>query len=307
MGIKRKGFTLVEVLIAMSVGTIVIGIAYTLMMMSGIEAKRTDSDVALRQEIRFLQEALYHDLQYQDISGLSEDNGTYSVSLAGGGSIAYAFSSSSKSLIRTGADGSVRTFLKGELDSFTMEEVTGDELESFRISFTASGRDYSLDVAGRLRAGSRGFGYVVPPEVISNPNYLLYIDFEKVKLVWLKDVNGVMIEAPEILEVLPDRIEIVQTSVNSKVNVNLYRGTVLLNTYVYNEGLAQFNGKGSASNGPMLFVEGMVRDTLLDLSVVNNRSLSGANAALSIEYRYSGEMASSIQELKFNNSSYDIR
>lgn len=306
MGTRRKGFTLVEVLIAISVGTVVIGIAYSLMMMSGIEARKTDLDVSHRQEIRYLQEALNQDLQYQDISGISTNNGTYTLNLAGGEVISYSFDFSSKSVVRTGADGRVMTYLKGSLESFDIDAIGADPV-SYSVAFTASEKAYSVEVTNRLRAGERSYGYSVPPPVASNPNYLIYIDFSNGKLVRLKDVNGIMIAVPEILDVIPDKIEIVQANSSAPVYVNLYSGTTLIQSFDYTRVLTQFNGKGSADTVPMLFVEGMVQDQVLDLRIDNLRNLSGANASISIEYKYSGSTASTINELKFYSNFIEIK
>lgn len=306
MGTRRKGFTLVEVLIAMSVGTVVIGIAYSLMMMAGIEVRKTDADVTRRQEIRYLQEVLNHDLQYQDISGVSTNNGTYTLNLAGGGVISYVFGSTSKSLVRTGADGRVTTYLKGSIGSFDIDENLA-EPASYSVTFTASGKAYSVEVTNRLRAGERSYGYSVPPPVLSNPNYLIYIDFSNGKLVRLKDVNGVMIAVPEILEVIPDKIEIVQSTSSAPVYVKLYKGTEVIQNFEYSRNLVQFNGKGSADTVPMMFVEGVVQDQATDVTIYNLRNQTGANASVSIEYRYSGSTASVVNELKFRGDSIAIK
>jgi hypothetical protein len=75
---------------------------------------------------------------------------------------------------------------------------------------------------------------------------------------------------------------------------------------VYSESLVQFNGKGSADNVPMVFVEGMVRDSNLDLWVLNMRELSGATASVSLSYRYLNESDPVIEELKFYDTLFEI-
>lgn len=303
---RKKGFTLVEVLVAMSVGTFVLGIAYTLMLMSGVQAKKTELDVTIRQDVRFLQEMLMYDLQYLDVADISEVSGTTSLMLTDGSIVNYSFDQTSGTLSRTGTDGLVRTFLEGRIGSFIIEEsVTATPLV-FNVEFTADGKPYELDITNRLRSGKRSFGYQIPPSVIASPNYLLYVDLESGKLVRLKDEGGAVIAEPEVLDFVPDRIEIVQSSSRASVQVDFFKGTLLLYSFGYNESLNQFNGKGSADTVPMIYVEGMTRDSYLDLRIENKRNLSGANASFSFQYRYLDESAALTNELKFNDSYFDI-
>lgn len=307
MVIRKKGFTLVEVLVAMSVGTLVLGIAYTLMLMSGVQAKKTDADVAVRQDIRFLQEMLTYDLQYLEVDGVSESSGETIIQMADGSTITYSYDPVEGEITRTGADGAVRTFLAGQAgDISILMTSTPGEPQSFNVEFTAAGKTYELEITNRLRSGVRSFGYKIPPPVIANPNYLLYIDFANGKYAWLKDQTGAAIAVPEVKDQLPDRIEIVQASGNAMVQVNLYRGSLIISTFAYNGSLIQFNGKGSADTVPMLYVEGMTKDTVFDIRILNRRNLSGANASVSFGYRYSGETAQTVNELKFSNSYFDI-
>lgn len=303
---RMRGFTLVEVLVAMSVGTFVLGIAYTLMLMSGVQAKETELDVTMRQDIRFLQEMLIYDLQYLDIADISEASGTTSLMLTDGSIVKYSFVQTSGTLSRTGTDGLVRTFLKGRIGSFVIEETEASPPMGLKVEFTADGKPYEFDITNRLRSGKRSFGYQIPPSIIASPNYLLYVDLENGKLVRLKDEGGAVIAEPEVLDYVPDRIEIVQSSSKAPVQVNLYQGTLLLYSYGYNESLSQFNGKGSADTVPMMYFEGMTRDTSLDLKIENKRNLSGANASFSFQYRYLDESAALTNELKFNDSYFDI-
>jgi hypothetical protein len=156
-----------------------------------------------------------------------------------------------------------------------------------------------------MRSGERSFAYQIPPYVIADPNYLLYIDLENGKLARLKDESGALIAEPILMDIVPYKIEVVQASSRSAVQVNLYSGT-LVTTFVYSESLVQFNGKGSADNVPMVFVEGMVRDSNLDLWVLNMRELSGATASVSFSYRYLNETAPVIEELKFYDTLFEI-
>lgn len=304
---RKKGFTLVEVLVAMSVGTFVLGIAYTLMLMSGVQAKETELDVTARQDIRLLQEMLMYDLQYLEVFDVYEDSGNTMIETIDGSILVYAYDPAARSISRIGADGMTRTFLAGNAGpvSVEMTSVSGGPL-MFDVEFTSDGSSYSLDITNRIRSGVRGFGYQIPPSVIADPNYLLYIDLENGKFARLKDESGAVITEPVVMEMVPDRIEVVQSSSRSLVQVNLYSGASLITSFVYSESLVQFNGKGSADTVPMVYIEGMVRDTYLDLRIENKRNLSGANASVSFGYRYLNETVPVIEEIKFKNSYFDI-
>lgn len=304
---RKKGFTLVEVLVAMSVGTFVLGIAYTLMLMSGVQAKQTELDVTARQDIRLLQEMLMYDLQYLEVLNVYEDSGNTIIESGDGSIITYMYDTDARAISRIGADGMTRTFLSGQAGpvSIAMSSIIGGQL-SFDVEFTTGGKSYSLDITNRIRSGERGFGYQIPPYVIADPNYLLYIDLENGKFARLKDESGAVIGEPVAMDMVPDRIEVVQSSNRSAVQVNLYKGTLIISSFSYSESLVQFNGKGSADTVPMVYIEGMVRDTSLDLRIENKRDLSGATASVSLGYRYLNETAPVIEELKFNSSYFDI-
>jgi len=304
---RKKGFTLVEVLVAMSVGTFVLGIAYTLMLMSGVQAKETEVDVSVRQDIRFMQEMLMYDLQYLEVNGLIEDSGKAIIQIADGSTITYSHDPVAGVITRTGADGMVRTFLDGRAGAISINMTAAPgEAQTFNVEYIAGGKAYELEITNRIRSGVRSFGYRIPPPVIDNPNYLLYIDFENGKFAWLKDQNGAVIAVPEVKEQLPDRIEIVQVSGNAMVQVNLYRGSLMISAFGYSGSLVQFNGKGSADTVPMIYAEGMTKDTVFDIRIHNRRNLSGANASVSFGYRYSGDTAQNVNELKFTDSYFDI-
>ncbi len=303
---RKKGFTLVEVLVAMSVGTFVLGIAYTLMLMSGVAARETELDVTARQDIRLLQEMLMYDLQYLEVIDVYEDAGNTIILTEDGRTIAYAYDLAERSISRTGADGTIRTFLSGQAGSISILKTSfSGEALRVNVEFTAEDKTYALEITSRIRSGERSFAYQIPPYVIADPNYLLYIDLENGKLARLKDESGALIVEPILMDLVPYKIEVVQASSRSAVQVNLYSGT-LVTTFVYSESLVQFNGKGSADNVPMVFVEGMTNDSTLDLTVHNMRKLNGATASVSLSYRYLNETAPVIEELKFYDTLFEI-
>lgn len=112
---RNNGFTLIEVIIAVALSTIVIGAAYSWVNISNFSFYKTKEAVSVRNEIRNLNDLMSRDIQQaQNVT----DENPY-VFINNGNNISYYYDEENKAVVRD-INGKKEFYIKGKVESFNL-------------------------------------------------------------------------------------------------------------------------------------------------------------------------------------------
>lgn len=126
MNSKTKGFTLIEIILAISVGIVVIAIAYTWINISNNSFNKSKADIAIRNDIRILNEFMTRDIQKSQ--EVVDDNPfvfEYNIE-----DIKYYYDEDNKAIVRE-INGKEELFLNGKISSFNL---TSNDMKVFNAN-----------------------------------------------------------------------------------------------------------------------------------------------------------------------------
>lgn len=282
---KSRGFTLIEILIAMAVSAVVVTVAYSMIMVSTMSVRETEEDVSSRHEIRFLQETMLHDFQYLE-SFTVNGSSSYTVKLSDTSTVTYVLEA-----------GTVKRNVSGELSALSLfSNVSAFEIvesgaasKQYAVTVQSGDATQGFQISNRRRTGVKKWtpNYPVPPSVIQGTS-LIYINLTSGYVVPLKDSEGTPLGNLAGSSAYVSKILIRQISEKSVINIELYIKNdgvdTLVNTITFSD-IAVFNNSGGSGTGsPVIYIDGISSGGSKSVSVVNLRNHGGAaTAAINVQ------------------------
>jgi type II secretory pathway pseudopilin PulG len=171
---RWKGITLVEVLLAVSMSTIVVAVAYSVLQSALQQVETTASDVDLRVEKRILQQTLQTDLMYSSEFNRIEGEKHWMLRTEKGTVVEWAFDEDTDTVTRKEGE-NLRYFLSGHAQDLEIHpEGISLGFQMFSVAFQAQGESESYTVSSRNRTLVRSL--VETFDAVDSKDELIYFD-----------------------------------------------------------------------------------------------------------------------------------